>query len=253
MKVPYVFVRGNHDSRGIQRAVARQKNAVVLDGQTKEVGGLRIYGSGDPRFTPDKTTRSDAVGATAMLADGQRLALGLRHSGVKPDIAVLHDPDEGQAFDGLTPLVLSGHTHSRSTRLLPSGTRLFVQGSTGAAGLRGLEGEQPTPIELSILYFSRKSHRLQGWDDVQLGGLGLTSAQIERKLEPRPNRPIRLPTPAPSLPAESPSIAPGTGTPSSRTPPATEPSATPAALVLVLRVAVRRRSRDRRSLRGALF
>ena len=41
------------------------------------------------------------------------------------------------------------------------------------AGLRGLEKEQPTPIELSILYFSRTDHRLQGWDDIRLGGLGL--------------------------------------------------------------------------------
>ena len=29
--VPYVFVRGNHDSKTTQQAVARQKNAVVLD------------------------------------------------------------------------------------------------------------------------------------------------------------------------------------------------------------------------------
>ena len=51
--VPYVFVRGNHDSLRTQRAVAANPNAVVLDGTVAEVGGLVLAGLGDPRFTPD--------------------------------------------------------------------------------------------------------------------------------------------------------------------------------------------------------
>jgi predicted MPP superfamily phosphohydrolase len=201
LKVPYVFIRGNHDSRDTERSVQRQRNAVVLDNQVKNVGGLRIFGIGDPRFTPDKSTRGDQVDAQEMLAIGQGAAQQLAASPDTPDITLIHDPTEGQAFDGTTPLVLSGHTHQRSTRLMPSGTRLFVQGSTGGAGLRGLEHEQPTPIEMSVLYFNRVSHRLQGWDDIRLGGLGLTSAQIERTLEKNPDRLIRPPsgqTPSPS-------------------------------------------------------
>ncbi|WP_312881467.1 metallophosphoesterase family protein [Actinomadura alba] len=223
LKLPYVFIRGNHDSRATERAVGKQKNAVVLDGQMKDIGGLRVYGAGDSRFTPDKSTRDDNVGAAAMTAEGQRLAQGLRGTGLRPDIALLHDPSVGQAFDGATPLVLSGHTHQRSTKLLPSGTRLFVQGSTGGAGLRGLEGEQPTPIELSILYFDRTTHRLQGWDDFRLGGLGQTSAQIERKLEPQPDRQIKPPVP------QSPSVTPGSpsGTPGSPSETPGSPAGTP--------------------------
>ncbi|MGW5412368.1 metallophosphoesterase family protein [Actinomadura geliboluensis] len=201
LKVPYVYVRGNHDSKETQRAVARQKNAIVLDGGTREVKGLRIYGVGDPRFTPDKSTRDDFVGADQLRAEGLRYANELRASGTTPDLVVTHDPSEGEAFSGVTPLVLAGHTHTRSTKILPTGTRLFVQGSTGGAGLRGLEHEQPTPIELSVLYFSRATHRLQGWDDLRLGGLGLTSAQIERHLEPDPDRTINPQPPASSPPA----------------------------------------------------
>jgi predicted MPP superfamily phosphohydrolase len=202
LKVPYVFIRGNHDSHLIQQAVAKQKNAIVLDGQTKVVDGLRIYGIGDPRFTPDKMTNDDAVDAKQMLATGQAAAARLRASGASPDVVLTHDPAEGQAFDGLAPLVMCGHLHVRSTRLLPNGSRLFVQGSTGAAGLRGLDHEQPTPIELSVLYFDRPTHRLQGWDNIQLGGLGLTSAQIERTLEPDPDRRIT----APPVPAGAPQV-----------------------------------------------
>jgi predicted MPP superfamily phosphohydrolase len=199
LKVPYVFIRGNHDSADIERAVAKQKNATVLDDRMRTVDGLKIYGIGDPRFTPDKTTRGDAVDARQMFALGQAATERVRGQRLYPDIILTHDPNEGQAFDGLAPLILSGHTHERSTRLMTGGTRLFVQGSTGGAGLRGLEHEQPTPIEMSVLYFNRTSHRLQGWDDIQLGGLGLTSAQIERTLEPKPDRPITPPGAQPSI------------------------------------------------------
>jgi predicted MPP superfamily phosphohydrolase len=212
LKVPYVFIRGNHDSVDTERSVSRQKNAVVLENQIKTVGGLRIFGIGDPRFTPDKTTRGDDVDAQQMLAIGRGAAQQMAASHDVPDVVLVHDPNEGQAFDGTTPLVLSGHTHERSTRLLPAHTRLFVQGSTGGAGMRGLEHEQPTPIEMSILYFNRVNHRLQGWDDIRLGGLGLTSAQIERTLEHAPDRPIGPPpgqTPTPLTPSPSSSAAAG--------------------------------------------
>jgi predicted MPP superfamily phosphohydrolase len=212
LKVPYVFIRGNHDSAGTEKSVRKQKNAVVLDNRMQDVGGLRIYGIGDPRFTPDKTTRGDSVDALQMLASGQGAAQQLIAAHQAPDVVLAHDPNEGQAFDGTTSLVLSGHTHQRATRLMPGGTRLFTQGSTGGAGMRGLEHEQPTSIEMSVLYFNRVSHRLQGWDDIRLGGLGLTSAQIERTLEHKPDRPIDPP------PAQTP---PGTPlTPSPPSPPA---------------------------------
>lgn len=224
LKVPYVFVRGNHDSRDTQKAVDRQKNAVVLDGEMKEVAGLNIYGMGDPRFTPDKSTRDDQRGAADMFAEGRRAAAQLRAQGITPDIVAVHDSDAARAFDGVAPLTLAGHAHARSTRLQPSGTRLFIQGSTGGAGLRGLEHEEPTPIQMSILYFNRATHRLQAWDDIELGGLGLSSAQIIRTLEQEPDRAITPPTdqPAPTGPSPEPSGSPSART--SRTPASPESS-----------------------------
>jgi hypothetical protein len=56
----------------------------------------------------------------------------------------------------------------------------MVQGSTGGAGLRALEGEDPTPVTLSVLYLDPDTRRLVAWDDITLGGLGLTSAEIQR-------------------------------------------------------------------------
>lgn len=178
--VPYVFVRGNHDSRVTQAAVANEENAVVLDDDIREVAGLRFIGAGDPRFTPDRAT---PVNQDAVRQMGAQLAalIGDRPA-APPHVAVVHDPDAALPLDGSVPLVLAGHTHRRSTELLPEGTRLFIQGSTGGAGLRALETEEPTPIMCSVLYFDRSTKRLQAWDDLTLGGLGQETATITRHL-----------------------------------------------------------------------
>lgn len=53
--VPYVWVRGNHDSATTQSYLARMGNVTVLDGpEVVEVAGLRLAGIGDSRYTPIK-------------------------------------------------------------------------------------------------------------------------------------------------------------------------------------------------------
>ncbi|MGH8968876.1 MAG: metallophosphoesterase family protein [Actinomycetes bacterium] len=202
--VPYVFVRGNHDSLVTQQAVADQKGAVVLDNQVAEVAGLRIAGVGDPRFTPDKDTRGkDAPASVTTVAEG--LADVVREqiaAGTPADVVMVHDPAMADQLDGLTPLVLAGHFHRREQHMLPAGTLLFQQGSTGASGLRGLEKglEKPTPVRASVLYLDRDTRALQAWDDITLGGLGLTSAKIERRTYDGPGL-GPPPTPSPTASA----------------------------------------------------
>jgi predicted MPP superfamily phosphohydrolase len=221
-KVPYVFVKGNHDSPSTLRAVARQKNAVVLNGKERTVDGLRLWGIGDPRFTPDKNTHQDEDD-TQLVAYGQQLRSRIEAASTV-DIAMTHDPTIAGQWDGLAPLVLAGHTHRRETKLLPGGTRLMVEGSTGGAGLRALDHGAPTPIELDVMYFDKKTRRLQAWDEITLGGLGLTSARIDRHVEAEPNRPLN------QVAGESPSpvVSPTpTGTETPFTLPPTTPPPTP--------------------------
>ena len=155
--VPYVFVRGNHDSLITEQAVRDQPNAIVLDDQVREVGGLRLAGIGDPRFTPDKDTR-DAPAPVSVKEKGVTLAnlIKIQPADARVDIAMMHDPEGAAEVDGAVPLALAGHYHRRFQQELPNKTLLFVQGSTGASGLRGLEGEKPTPVEASVLYFDRR-------------------------------------------------------------------------------------------------
>ncbi|MEV5411358.1 metallophosphoesterase [Thermopolyspora sp. NPDC052614] len=222
LRVPYVFVRGNHDSKTTERAVARQKNAIVLNGTSATVAGLRIYGIGDPRFTPDKATEPISneklaeIGAThasrVVPPEWPRPPSTSAPDRIPADIVAVHDPTMGRPFSGKVALILSGHVHDRSTELLPTGTRLMIQGSTGGAGLRGLEHEEPTPFMASVLYFRKSDGRLQAWDDITLGGLGQQSVQIERHLETDPARTIN-----PESPASSPPTGAGGRTPTPST------------------------------------
>ncbi len=181
VRVPYVFIRGNHDSAATVGALAQVPNVRVLDDSLTEVAGIRIAGIADPRFTPDKNTR-EAPG-DAVLRTGEQLASTIAAQTSYVSVAMVHDPLSAPPLDGLVPLVLAGHKHKRSSSVQDK-TLLLVEGSTGGAGLRGLEGEEPTSLECSVLYFDVESHRLQAWDEITLGGLGTTSINVERHLRP---------------------------------------------------------------------
>ncbi|CAM5630639.1 Membrane protein OS=Streptomyces aurantiogriseus OX=66870 GN=GCM10010251_06590 PE=4 SV=1 [Streptomyces aurantiogriseus] len=215
---PYVWVRGNHDSTVTQRYLEGIKNVHVLDdGRAVTIGGLRFAGIGDPQFTPDRSSVPAAEGLQE--AAGARLAAALRAeraAGKPVDVAIAHEPSAARETDGEVPLVLAGHLHHNEMEVLPKGTRLRIEGSTGGSGLRAVEGKYPDPIEASILYFDRDTRRLQAWDAIKLGGLGLTTAEVSRHL-PKENQPGATPSPT-SSPTQSP-------TPSSPAP--TTPSPAP--------------------------
>lgn len=177
--VPYVFVRGNHDSRQTQRAVAA-RGGIVLDGDSVDVAGLRIWGVGDPRYTPDKDqeTGQDAE-ARAIEAFAPEVRDGVRDAGRSIDIVAVHDERAAAAIGDLVPLVLAGHRHAPRESTIDDAL-LLVEGSTGGAGLRGLQGEDPEPLTASILYFDRATDQLVAYDRVRVDGFGGAAVRIER-------------------------------------------------------------------------
>ncbi|MFI6072765.1 metallophosphoesterase [Actinoplanes sp. NPDC051343] len=231
--VPYIYVRGNHDSSAIQSAVAREKNAVVLDNTVTTVDGLTIAGIGDPEFTPDKSTTEppEDPATSPLLQSGRQLADTVHGHDKRVDIAMVHDPAMAPPLSGVVPLVLAGHLHQRQVSLLPEPspspsasssaevtpppsippadppvpTRLMVEGSTGGAGLRGLEKDKPTPLELSVLYFD-ENHNLKAYDDISLGGTGESNVEMQRNVIGADDD--VLPSPSASLDPSSPSVVP---------------------------------------------
>ncbi|MCW3839672.1 metallophosphoesterase [Micromonospora yasonensis] len=228
LKKPYVYIRGNHDSARTAAAVAQQPNAIVLNNSTVTVSGLTIAGIGDPRFTPDKETSPAGSGLTAQVANqvigaGEQLATTVENSPTKVNIAMVHDPSSAGPLSGTCPLVLAGHLHERQVLKLPpvpdkEQTTLMVEGSTGGAGLRGLEGEKPTPLTMTVLYFDQQK-LLQAYDDITVGGTGQSQVNLERHVIRDPKKGDQVPvTPTPTrggpespAPTESPTP---TGSPS---------------------------------------
>ncbi|MGI5244800.1 metallophosphoesterase family protein [Dactylosporangium sp. CA-139066] len=231
LKVPYIYIRGNHDSAVTAAAVARQPNAIVLDDKIVTVKGLTFAGIGDPRFTPDKSTDpTNEEQHRQVVASGDTLAAKIRSSDKPVDVALVHDPVAAQELAGVCPLVLAGHLHERQVKRLDANqaaaplplpvqitspspststsaspapkapterTLLMVEGSTGGAGLRGLESTKPLPLALSILYFDQQRH-LSAYDDIQVGGTGLTEVSLQRHLVQPDTKSAPTPTPTPS-------------------------------------------------------
>jgi predicted phosphodiesterase len=225
LRVPYVYIRGNHDSAATAAAVARQPNATVLDNTVTEIDGLTIAGISDPRFTPDKT----ADGAASVEGTGESLAATIRVAGRPVHFAMVHDPIAAEPLAGVVPVVLAGHRHEREVtridqkdgKIPPQGrTLLMVEGSTGGAGLRGLEDEKPTPLEMSVLYFDDVDKSLQAYDDITVGGTGESEVTLQRNLvRPDDKAPVvRSPSPSGRSPSGSGSSSPGSPFPGSPTP-----------------------------------
>jgi predicted phosphodiesterase len=199
LDVPYVWVRGNHDSRQTQEAVSRQPNAIVLDGEATEVAGLRIWGIGDPRYTPNKEELSESETEQDRADDYAPIVADRLAEDEPPevDIAMVHDRRTAADLGGEVPLVLAGHGHNpREDRLRDDtddddtddeddaededDTLVLTEGSTGGAGLRGLQGEEPEPLTASILYFDPETRELVAYDRITVLGAGETGATIDR-------------------------------------------------------------------------
>jgi predicted phosphodiesterase len=184
LDVPYVYIRGNHDSATTASLIAAQPNATVLDGSATEIAGLTVVGMPDPRFTPDKSTGDDHAGDEGLVATGEELADFVGTLSSRPAIALVHDPKQAAPLDGAVPVVLAGHTHERKVTRLEDETLLMVEGSTGGAGLRGLQGEYPEPLTCTVLYLDRDTGALRAYDEITLGGLGETEVTIQRTVIP---------------------------------------------------------------------
>jgi predicted MPP superfamily phosphohydrolase len=152
--VPYVFVRGSHDSIALQAEIARQPNAVVLDGRAEEVEGLRIYGLGHPAFTPARGVPVDSEAFEELARSaGVEIAAALDAMDEPVDVVAVHDDRMAESVAGRIALVVSGHFHETNGRVL-NGTLLLRIGTTGGSGagiFRGLD----IPFTAEVLYFSR--------------------------------------------------------------------------------------------------
>jgi predicted phosphodiesterase len=205
---PYVFVRGSHDSLSLQGAIARQPNAVVLDGRAETIEGLTIYGLGHPAFTPARGVPVDEMAfEEAVVAAGEVLARDLAELDEPVDVVAVHDDRMAETVAGAVPLVISGHFHE-TTAAVRDGTLFLRIGTTGGSGA-GTFRDLAVPFTAEVLYFSRAPDpELIAYDVIeQLPESGSLTVQRVNVIEEFGEL---VPTPAPT-PTPSPSVTGTTG------------------------------------------
>lgn len=178
--VPYLWVRGNHDSAVTQAYLDALPNVTVLDGpQVVEAAGIRWAGVGDPRYAPFRRVEDEAP-TGALRAAGRQLRDGLARQDAPPDAVLVHEPPMAEALHGEVPLVLDGHVHERRERRV-EGTLELTLGSSGGAGLRTFDGAGASPLQMSVLHFDPDARTLLAVDEVTVAGVDEQEVTFARR------------------------------------------------------------------------
>lgn len=164
--IPYVFVRGNHDSSSVAVQIETLENGETLSGETITIEGIDIAGAAHPLFTPNRRPRfTDEEIEEALARAGAALADTIADD--PPDVLAVHDDRMAEASVGQVPLVVSGHFH-RFDAEARDGTLFLRTGSTGGGGLDTFLVDEPLPLAAEILYFEGIPARLVAVDRITL-------------------------------------------------------------------------------------
>lgn len=149
IKIPYLFVPGNHDSPETAKKMRSLRNITVLDGKTVTVKGLRITGIPDP-----SSYSSDIQPPPLEMIPihAEEIEKILQAQPEQPDILALHNNRIARRLAGKAPVIVYGHDHKLSVEE-KEGSVMINAGSSGAAGLRRLQGDR-TPYSVVIQYYA---------------------------------------------------------------------------------------------------
>lgn len=177
IKIPYVFVPGNHDSPLIINRLKKVPSVKVLEKRILKINGLQIVGLVDPASL---SYNSDLAPEEDYLKAADNLTRTVREMEKAPDIVVVHNRKLAKDIIGLVPLILHGHDHQY--RLTTEAkTVINDAGTTGAAGLRGLT-EEGVPYSATILYWKKSPSEemiLKALDSIKING-AIGKLTIER-------------------------------------------------------------------------
>lgn len=185
LRVPYFLVAGNHDAPHVLARLQRYPNVRVLNGEPQFFRGLTILGFPDPA----STTNDPAIPSPALYRQlAQDIEATLQKIPKPIDILALHSSAAApSSLEGIL-LLLYGHDHRLS--IVKKGETVWSDaGTTGAAGVRGLN--KKAPYSLVLLYFERRSepdemgrlYRVVAADTIQVDNL-MVGFRLERILFP---------------------------------------------------------------------
>ncbi|MEW6182033.1 MAG: metallophosphoesterase family protein [Bacillota bacterium] len=182
-RVPYIFASGNHDSPAVTEFLNSLAGVSVLKGGLVNVAGLSIIGFPDPSaYRPTADAASPDAEEAEIHVQAEALVQVLRNN-QHVDLLLVHNPSMARRFMGQVPLVVCGHTHvpdvegDRSSLLLNPGT-------TGAAGIRGLQHGKEVPYTAMVLYLD--TAKRPSAVDIITYGPREGNFRVERRVVPEP-------------------------------------------------------------------
>lgn len=151
LDVTYLFVAGNHEAPDVLAKLEQTGNVILLGAEPLETMGVKVAGMLDPSaesYSPQNVSIPELSQHAVRINE----LYGSQQHGI--DIFAVHNHRiAAQIEPGIFPVVLCGHNHVQSIN--QTGATVYVNaGTTGAAGIRGIQGSQVVPFSLSVLYFT---------------------------------------------------------------------------------------------------
>jgi len=148
--VPYIYIAGNHDSPAIIKKLKQFPQVQVISEGIVNIKGLNVLGLHDPASLDNNIVPPNIE----MIGQYQDKLLSLwQESADKPiHIAAVHNYKIGKVLVGKVPVIMHGHDHE--FKVYQEGSTLVIDaGTTGAAGIRGLQATKEIPYTVALLHF----------------------------------------------------------------------------------------------------
>jgi Icc-related predicted phosphoesterase len=169
IRIPYIFLPGNHDSPLIIKRLKKIPFVKVLEEGIITVKGLTIAGQSDPAAL---SYNSDVASEADLKKAAEALSKTVQNAKTNPHIILTHNRKVVVDLIGQVPLILHGHDHQYRLTT-ESGTIINDAGTTGAAGLRGLT-EEGVAYSAAILYWKKGQNgalTFKALDSIKINGV----------------------------------------------------------------------------------
>jgi predicted phosphodiesterase len=152
IRQPYLFVPGNHDSPEVVEKLSAFPRVRVADDQMVEIAALKILALKDPLTESKEISFSSQKDLSAYRQKNLQL---WKEASPPPDLVAVHNLQYATPLIGKAPLIVHGHTHQAGI-VEQKGTVIINAGSTGGAGLRGLQAVKEIPYSVVLMRFRKK-------------------------------------------------------------------------------------------------
>jgi len=189
---PRIYVPGNHDSPAVVRAMGAVPNVTVIDeAASVEVDGVRVFGIPDPSASTTGVEPRAGDYADIAKREARALSRAIRSGEPTPALVAVHAREAAEPFEGLVPLVVSGHSHSADLSKR-GGTWFLDSGTTGGVHFSDLRTDPHIPHTASVLYYTQaRPRRLVAIDSIEVFGLEGQSS-LKRTIVAEELLPVRV-------------------------------------------------------------